>query len=132
MWLGAAAAVDREKCGCEEEQETDAREHVMKVEADVQEIDGVHGQVDKNHFLLPSTGEWKVLHVKMKGGDCGEEFDTGDAKSKVADDVRVARASETKVLQDPDEERKMACVTKERLIGENIDVAVPQVVGETA
>ena len=72
----------------------------MKVEAEVQEIDGVHGQVGKNHILLPSTGEWKVLHVKMKGGDCVEEFGTGDAKSKVADEVRVARAAATKVVKE--------------------------------
>ena len=57
------------------------------------------------------------------------EFGTGDAKSKVADVVRVARAAATKVLQDPDEERKMARVTKERLIDEIIDATVPQVMG---
>merc|ERR1712065_37458 len=141
-----------EKTKGNEQQASYAREYVAKVEAELQKIcDGILALMDKNLIPSASAGESKGFYYKMKGDYYRylAEFATGDAKSKAAEDARVAYAEATKiaekdlvvthpirlglalnfsvfqyeVLQNPDEARKMARVAFEDAIAELDNVA---------
>ena len=151
-WRIITSVEQKEKTKGNDQQASYAREYVAKVEAELQKIcDGILALMDKNLIPSASTGESKVFYYKMKGDYYRylAEFATGDAKSKAAEDARVAYAEATKVaekdlvvthpirlglalnfsvfqyevLQNPDEACKMARVAFEDAIAELHNVA---------
>ena len=74
------------------QQATYEREYAGKVEAELPEIcDSILALKDKNSVSSTSAGESNELHFKTKGDYNQDlaEFVTGDAKSKVAEEVMV-------------------------------------------
>ena len=101
-WRIIISVEQKEKTKGNEQQASHAREDVAKVEAELQKIcDGILVLMDKNLIPSASTGESKVFYYKMKGDYYRylAEFATGDAKSKAAEDARVAYAEATKVAE---------------------------------
>eukprot|EP00450_Noctiluca_scintillans_P000405 CAMPEP_0194503338 /NCGR_PEP_ID=MMETSP0253-20130528/28329_1 /TAXON_ID=2966 /ORGANISM="Noctiluca scintillans" /LENGTH=241 /DNA_ID=CAMNT_0039345615 /DNA_START=48 /DNA_END=773 /DNA_ORIENTATION=+ len=151
-WRIITSVEQKEKTKGHEQQASLAREYVVKVEAELRKIcDGILILMDKHLIPAASTGESKVFYFKMKGDYFRyiAEFSAGEAKSKAAEDARVAYAEATKiaekdlvvthpirlglalnfsvfqyeVLQNPDEACKMARVAFEDAISELDDVA---------
>merc|ERR1712113_667803 len=75
------------------EQAKFAKEYCGKVEAELQKIcDTILGLLDGNLITKASTGESKVFYQKMKADYYRyiAEFSDGDAKSKAAENARLA------------------------------------------
>ena len=128
-WRILASEEQREKTAeCEQQGECAA-----KAKAELQKIcDGILALMDKELIPSASTEDSKVFCFKMKDdyNRCLAESATGDARSKSAEDDRVAHTEATKVVErdlimtqpirldialsisvfqsDPDEARKMA------------------------
>merc|ERR1712070_803856 len=134
-----------------EEQAKYAKEYCGKVEAELQKIcDTILGLLDSNLIPKASAGESKVFYQKMKADYYRyiAEFSDGDAKSKAAENARLAYEDASKVaekdlvvthpirlglalnysvfqyevLQNPDEACKMARIAFENAIAELDDV----------
>ena len=81
------------------QQAADARDHAVKLEAELQRVyAGIFTTMDENLMSTPSTGESKVFYCNMKRDDYRHlaELATCDAKSKAAEDACVAYAEATK------------------------------------
>merc|ERR1711933_245629 len=129
-----------------------AKEYCSKVEAELQKIcDTILGLLDGNLIGKATTGESKVFYQKMKADYYRyiAEFSVGDAKSKAAENARLAyqEASDVaekdlavthpirlglalnysvfqyEVLQQPEEACKMARTAFEDVIAELDNVA---------
>merc|ERR1712241_1104044 len=77
-----------------------ANEYCKKVEAELQKIcDTILGLLDGNLITKASSGESKVFYQKMKADYYRyiAEFSEGDAKSKAAENARLAYEEATKV-----------------------------------
>ena len=141
-WRVITSTEQEEKFKGKEELVLHAREHVAKVEGELQKIrDGILALMDKK--LVPSAGtdETKMSYYRMKS-DCYRylaEFATGETKGKADEDafdacveanqiaekdlvvshpVRLATALDfsafrSEVFQNPDEASQMACVAFE-------------------
>merc|ERR1711877_100703 len=83
----------KEKTKGNEEQAKFAKEYCLKVEAELQKIcDTILGLLDGNLISKASTGESKVFYQKMKADYYRyiAEFSDGEAKSKAAENARLA------------------------------------------
>merc|ERR1711879_2086 len=90
----------KEKSKGNEEQAKYAKEYCAKVEAELQKIcDTILGLLDGNLITKASTGESKVFYQKMKADYYRYigEFSDGDAKSKAAENARLAYEEAHKV-----------------------------------
>merc|ERR1712066_89371 len=77
-----------------------AKEYCGKVEGELQKIcDTILGLLDQNLIPKASTGEGKVFYQKMKADYYRyiAEFTEGDAKSKAAENARLAYEEASKV-----------------------------------
>merc|ERR1711879_352690 len=84
------------------EQAKFAKEYCGKVEAELQKIcDTILGLLDNNLISKASTGESKVFYQKMKADYYRyiAEFSDGDAKSKAAEQARLAYEDAAKVAE---------------------------------
>merc|ERR1739848_860762 len=91
-----------EKSKGNEEQGKYAKEYCGKVEAELQKIcDTILGLLDNNLITKSTTGESKVFYQKMKADYYRylAEFTDGDAKSKAAENARVAYEEASKVAE---------------------------------
>jgi len=151
-WRIITSVEQKEKTKGNEEQAKFAKEYCSKVEAELQKIcDTILGLLDQNLIPKASTGESKVFYQKMKADYYRyiAEFSDGDAKSKAAENARLAYEDASKVaekdlvvthpirlglalnysvfqyevLQNPDEACKMARTAFEDAIAELDNVA---------
>merc|ERR1712232_229453 len=151
-WRIIMSVEQKEKTKGNEEQGKYAQEYCKKVEAELQKIcDTILGLLDGNLINKASTGESKVFYQKMKADYYRyiAEFSDGDAKSKAAENARMAYEEAHKVaekdlavthpirlglalnfsvfqyevLQNPDEACKMARTAFEDAIAELDNVA---------
>merc|ERR1712078_599270 len=79
-----------------------AKEYCGKVEAELQKIcDTILGLLDNNLIPKATNGESKVFYQKMKANyyQYIAEFSDGDAKSKAAENARLAYEDATKVAE---------------------------------
>merc|ERR1711866_17438 len=92
----------KEKSKGNDEQAKYAKEYCSKVEAELQKIcDTILGLLDNNLINKASTGESKVFYQKMKADYFRyiAEFTDGDAKSKAAENARLAYEDAQKVAE---------------------------------
>ena len=99
-WRIIASTKQKEMTKDNEQQAVYTKEHVDKLEADLQEVcEGILALMDKNLIPSESAGEPKVFYYKMKSNlyrylaECA----TGDAKSTDVEDARVAYTVATRV-----------------------------------
>merc|ERR1712087_1078913 len=150
-WRIITSVEQKEKSKGNEEQAKYAKEYCGKVEVELQKIcDTILGLLDKN-LISKSAGESKVFYQKMKADYYRyiAEFTRDDAKSKAAENARLAYEEAAKVaekdlavthpirlglalnysvfqyevLQNPDEACKMARTAFEDAIAELDNVA---------
>merc|ERR1711982_249752 len=79
-----------------------AKEYCSRVEGELQKIcDTILGLLDGNLIGKSSTGESKVFYQKMKADYYRyiAEFSDGDAKTKAAENARLAYEDATKVAE---------------------------------
>merc|ERR1712154_649807 len=151
-WRIISSVEQKEKTKGNDENAGFAREYCTKVEGELQKIcDTILGLLDTNLIPKSSTGESKVFYQKMKADYYRyiAEFTDGDAKSKAAENARLAYEEAHKVaekdlavthpirlglalnysvfqyevLQNPDEACKMARTAFEDAIAELDNVA---------
>merc|ERR1712038_1243781 len=129
-WRIIMSVEQKEKTKGNDEQAKFANEYCKKVEGELQKIcDTILGLLDNNLIPKASNGESKVFYQKMKADYYRyiAEFSSGDAKSKAAENARLAyqEASNVaeKVLANPDEACKMARTAFEDAIAELDNVA---------
>jgi len=151
-WRIITSVEQKEKTKGNEEQAKYAKEYCLKVEGELQKIcDDILGLLDGNLISKASTGESKVFYQKMKADYYRyiAEFTDGEAKSKAAENARVAYQEaadvaakdlavthpirlglalnysvfQYEVLQNPDEACKMARAAFEDAIAELDNVA---------
>merc|ERR1712084_74175 len=92
----------KEKSKGNEEQAKFAKEYCSKVEAELQKIcDTILGLLDGNLISKATTGESKVFYQKMKADYYRyiAEFSDGDAKSKAAENARIAYSEASAVAE---------------------------------
>merc|ERR1712232_330162 len=92
-WRIITSVEQKEKSKGNDEQAKYAKEYCGKVEAELQKIcDTILGLLDGNLITKATTGESKVFYQKMKADYCRyiAEFSDGDAKSKAAENARLA------------------------------------------
>merc|ERR1719476_1045763 len=92
-WRIITSVEQKEKTKGNEENAKYAKEYCSKVEAELQKIcDTILGLLDGNLIGKATTGESKVFYQKMKADYYRyiAEFSDGDAKSKAAENARVA------------------------------------------
>merc|ERR1712061_25865 len=151
-WRMIMSVQQKEQTKGNEEQAKYATEYCKKVEAELQKIcDTILGLLDGNLINKAANGESKVFYQKMKADYYRyiAEFTEGDAKSKAAENARLAYEDAHKVaekalavthpirlglalnysvfqyevLQNPDEACKMARTAFEDAIAELDNVA---------
>merc|ERR1711953_206881 len=151
-WRIITSVEQKEKSKGNDEQAKYAKEYCGKVEAELQKIcDTILGLLDGNLISKATTGESKVFYQKMKADYYRyiAEFSDGEAKSKAAENARLAyqEASDVaekdlavthpirlglalnysvfqyEVLQQPEEACKMARTAFEDAIAELDNVA---------
>merc|ERR1711976_1102314 len=151
-WRIITSVEQKEKSKGNEQQAGWAKEYCKKVETELQKIcDTILGLLDGNLIGKASTGESKVFYQKMKADYYRHiaEFSEGDAKSKAAENARLAYEEahnvaekdlavthpirlglalnysvfQYEVLQNPDEACKMARTAFEDAIAELDNVA---------
>merc|ERR1712226_1811602 len=151
-WRIITSVEQKEKSKGNDEQAKYAKEYCGKVEAELQKIcDTILVLLDNNLISKASTGESKVFYQKMKADYYRyiAEFSDGDAKSKAAENARLAYEDaaqvaakdlavthpirlglalnysvfQYEVLQNPDEACKMARTAFEDAIAELDNVA---------
>merc|ERR1711920_160478 len=101
-WRIITSVEQKEKTKNNEEQAKYAKEYCGKVEAELQKIcDTILGLLDKNLIPKASNGESKVFYQKMKADYYRyiAEFSDGDAKSKAAENARLAYEEAKKVAE---------------------------------
>ena len=101
-WRVITSTEQEEKFKGKEELVLHAREHVAKVEGELQKIrDGILALMDKK--LVPSAGtdETKVSYYRMKSDYYRflAEFATGETRSKADEDARDAYAEATEIAE---------------------------------
>merc|ERR1712113_596166 len=92
-WRIITSVEQKEKTKGNEDNAKYAREYCSKVEAELQKIcDTILGFLDGNLIGKATTGESKVFYQKMKADYYRyiAEFSDGDAKSKAAENARLA------------------------------------------
>merc|ERR1711992_249979 len=92
-WRIITSVEQKEKTKGNEENAKYAKEYCSKVEAELQKIcDTILGLLDGNLIGKATTGESKVFYQKMKADYYRyiAEFSDGDAKSKAAENARLA------------------------------------------
>merc|ERR1712183_276411 len=100
--MGITSVEQKEKTKGNEEQAKYAKEYCSKVETELQKIcDTILGLLDKNLITQSSTGESKVFYQKMKADYYRyiAEFSDGEAKSKAAENARLAYEDAQKVAE---------------------------------
>ena len=110
----------KEKTKGNRQQATYAKEHAVKLEAELQNIsDGILALMDMDLIPLESTGELKVFYNEMKSNFYRylAECVAGDTKGKVAEDVCVVHAEATKM-------QKTVEVLQVQYNGKAVDVPV--------
>merc|ERR1712066_314019 len=92
-WRIITSVEQKEKTKGNEEQARYAKEYCVKVEAELQKIcDTILGLLDGNLIKAATSGESKVFYQKMKADYYRyiAEFSDGDAKSRAAEQARLA------------------------------------------
>ena len=131
-WRVITSVEQKEKFNGKQQLASHAREHVAKVEGELQKIrDGILGLMDKNLVSSACTGELQVFYYKMKSDYYRylAEVATCEAKSKA---VEVALVSQivgqvTEVPRTVSQDR-----IQQRTLEQIVDTPVPQVVEELA
>mmetsp|Transcript_31682 Transcript_31682/g.100988 ORF Transcript_31682/g.100988 Transcript_31682/m.100988 type:complete len:242 (+) Transcript_31682:87-812(+) len=101
-WRIITSVEQKEKTKGNEEQAKHAREYCAKVEGELTKIcDTILGLLDGNLIAKASTDESKVFYQKMKADYYRyiAEFSDGDAKSKAAENARLAYEDASKVAE---------------------------------
>merc|ERR1712019_225340 len=101
-WRIITSVEQKEKSKGNEEQAKFAKEYCSKVESELQKIcTTILGLLDGNLIPKASTGESKVFYQKMKADYWRyiAEFSDGDAKSKAAENARLAYEEASKVAE---------------------------------
>merc|ERR1712217_276767 len=101
-WRIITSVEQKEKTKGNEEQAKYAKEYCQKVEGELQKIcDTILQLLDGNLITKASTGESKVFYQKMKADYYRyiAEFSDGDAKSKAAENARLAYEDASKVAE---------------------------------
>merc|ERR1712138_213745 len=101
-WRIITSVEQKEKSKGNDEQAKYAKEYCGKVEAELQKIcDTILGLLDTNLIGKAATGESKVFYQKMKADYFRyiAEFTDGDAKSKAAENARLAYEEASKVAE---------------------------------
>merc|ERR1712110_243140 len=101
-WRIITSVENKEKSKGNEEQSKFAKEYCVKVEGELQKIcDTILGVLDDNLIKRASSGESKVFYQKMKADYYRyiAEFSSGDAKSKAAENARLAYAEASAVAE---------------------------------
>jgi 14-3-3 protein epsilon len=101
-WRIISSVENKEQSKNNDEQAKWAKEYRQKVEAELQKIcDTILGLLDGNLISKASTGESKVFYQKMKADYYRyiAEFTEGDAKSKAAENARLAYEDAHKVAE---------------------------------
>jgi len=101
-WRIITSVEQKEKSKGNDEQSKFAKEYCQKVEAELQKIcDTILGLLDSNLIPKASSGESKVFYQKMKADYYRyiAEFSNGDAKSKAAENARLAYQEASNVAE---------------------------------
>jgi len=101
-WRIITSVENKEKSKGNEEQSKYAKEYCVKVEGELQKIcDTILGVLDNNLIPKASSGESKVFYQKMKADYYRyiAEFSSGDAKTKAAENARLAYAEASAVAE---------------------------------
>merc|ERR1712232_171785 len=101
-WRIIMSVQQKETTKGNEEHAKYAKEYCAKVEAELQKICGtILSLLDKNLIGKASSGESKVFYQKMKADYYRyiAEFTEGDAKSKAAENARLAYEEASKVAE---------------------------------
>jgi 14-3-3 protein epsilon len=101
-WRIITSVEQKEKTKGNAENASYAKEYCAKVEAELQKIcDTILGLLDNNLITKASSGESKVFYQKMKADYYRyiAEFSDGDAKSKAAENARLAYEDASKVAE---------------------------------
>merc|ERR1712083_1120451 len=101
-WRIITSVEQKEKTKGNEEQAKHAKEYCTKVEVELQKIcDTILGLLDKNLIPKAGNGESKVFYQKMKADYYRyiAEFTDGDAKTKAAENARLAYDEARKVAE---------------------------------
>merc|ERR1712007_400663 len=101
-WRIITSVEQKETSKGNEEQAKYAKEYRTKVEAELQKIcDAVVGLLDSNLIGTATSGDSKVFYQKMKADYYRyiAEFSDGDAKSKAAENARLAYEEAQKVAE---------------------------------
>merc|ERR1711897_51014 len=101
-WRIITSVEQKEKTKGNEEQAKYAKEYCGKVETELQKIcDTILGLLDANLIPKAGNGESKVFYQKMKADYYRyiAEFSDGDAKTKAAENARLAYEEATKVAE---------------------------------
>merc|ERR1711953_334645 len=101
-WRIITSVEQKEKSKGNDEQAKWAKEYCKKVETELQKIcDTILGLLDGNLIGKASNGESKVFYQKMKADYYRyiAEFTDGDAKSKAAENARLAYEDAQKVAE---------------------------------
>merc|ERR1712076_50833 len=101
-WRIITSVEQKEKSKGNDQQAGYAKEYCKKVETELQKIcDTILGLLDNNLIAKASTGESKVFYQKMKADYYRyiAEFRDGDAKTKAAENARLAYSEAQKVAE---------------------------------
>merc|ERR1719352_1105351 len=101
-WRIITSVEQKEKTKGNDEQAKYAKEYCSKVEAELQKIcDTILGLLDSSLIKQSSSGESQVFYQKMKADYYRyiAEFSDGDAKSKAAENARLAYEEAQKVAE---------------------------------
>merc|ERR1712226_323917 len=101
-WRIITSVEQKEKTKGNEEQAKHAKEYCGKVEGELQKIcDTILSLLDGNLIPKASNGEGKVFYQKMKADYYRyiAEFSEGDAKTKAAENARLAYDEAAKVAE---------------------------------
>merc|ERR1739845_175598 len=101
-WRIITSVEQKEKTKGNEENAKWAKEYCQKVEAELQKIcDTILGLLDANLIPKSSNGESKVFYQKMKADYFRyiAEFTDGDAKTKAAENARLAYEEASNVAE---------------------------------
>ena len=127
-WRTTTSVEQKEKTKDDEQQADYAREHAVKMEAELQKIsDGILALMDKDLIPSESTGEPKVFYCMMKSNFYRylAECAACDTKSKTAEDVasKLQKTVEVPRVQHTDKTID-APVVMQQYIDKIIDVPV--------
>merc|ERR1712242_610394 len=101
-WRIITSVEQKEKTKGNEENAKYAKEYCKKVESELQKIcDTILGLLDGNLIVSATSGESKVFYQKMKADYYRyiAEFSDGDAKTKAAENAKLAYGEAQKVAE---------------------------------